>query len=446
MKKIVLIILCAILMTGCKNKQNNAESADQTYEPNYTEEETEMNIENATLTDEFVLGMDVSSVLALEQSGVKYYDFDGNEADVLKIYADAGIDHVRIRVWNDPYDEDGNGYGGGNNDLETAILLGKRATDYGMKVCIDFHYSDFWADPKRQHAPKTWAGMDFEQKENALYEYTKDSLEDLFEAGVDVDMVQIGNEINYGMCDETFQSNVNGLLRSGSKAVREVAEANSKDIKIIVHYTDVKYQDNLYELVKNLKNSAVDYDMIGLSYYPFWDTDFDGLTEAIEMIREDFQKDVIIVETSYCYTMEDGDGFANSLGSTSDLVAGYPATCDGQYRMISDVIHTANNAGALGVFYWEGAWIPVSDAGFNDADDEASELSEESKNSGSDSAYEVRAKIWETYGSGWASSYAKDYDPDDAGKYYGGSSWDNQAFFDFEGRALKSLTVFSDVR
>ncbi len=92
------------------------------------------------LPEDFIFGMDASSLLVEENSGVKFYNEDGAEQDALKTFADAGINYVRLRVWNDPYDENGNGYGGGNNDLATAITLGKRATDYGMKVCIDFHY------------------------------------------------------------------------------------------------------------------------------------------------------------------------------------------------------------------------------------------------------------------------------------------------------------------
>jgi arabinogalactan endo-1,4-beta-galactosidase len=175
------------------------------------------------ISDDFIRGMDASSVLAEENSGVKYYNFDGEEQDVFQTFAEAGVNYIRIRVWNDPYDEDGNGYGGGNNDVATAIELGKRATKYGMKVCIDFHYSDFWADPNRQHAPKAWEDMSIEEKSDALYEFTTESLTEMIDAGVDVEMVQIGNEINYGMAGETSSDNVITLLKSGSKAVREIS-------------------------------------------------------------------------------------------------------------------------------------------------------------------------------------------------------------------------------
>ncbi len=370
------------------------------------------------ISDDFIRGMDASSVLVEENSGVTYYNFDGEEQDVFQTLAEAGVNYIRLRVWNDPYDEDGNGYGGGNNDVPTAIELGGRASKYGMRVCIDFHYSDFWADPKRQHAPKAWEGMNLEEKADALYEYTKDSLTQMLNAGVDVGMVQIGNEINYGMSGETNVSNVMELLKSGSRAVREISEAYDRDIQIVVHYTRITEPNKLYGLVENLAAGELDYDTIGLSYYPFWDGDMKNMKSVVKKIKKDYGKNVVIAETSYCYTSEDGDGNANSLVGVNDLVDGYPASVQGQTSMIRDVIAAANEAGASGVFYWEGTWLPVGKA----TDDNSA--------------------IWEKYGSGWASSYASDYDPEDAGLYYGGCSWDNQAFFDFDGHPLASLNLF----
>jgi arabinogalactan endo-1,4-beta-galactosidase len=349
---------------------------------------------------------------------VTYYNFDGEEQDVFQTFADAGVNYIRLRVWNDPYDENGNGYGGGNNDLATAIALGKRATQYGMKVCIDFHYSDFWADPKRQHAPKAWADMTVEEKSDALYQFTAESLTELLDAGVDVGMVQIGNEINYGMAGETDSDNVITLLKSGSSAVRAISENYGQDIQVVVHYTRITEPAKLYALVEKLENSALDYDILGLSYYPFWDGSLANMQTVVSKIKADYGKDVVIAETSYCYTSEDGDGYGNSFVGTTDLVDGYPATVQGQTSMIRDVVAAANEAGASGVFYWEGAWIPVGEATVDNS------------------------SLWETYGSGWASSYAADYDPEDAGLYYGGCSWDNQAFFDFSGHPLASINVW----
>lgn len=395
------------------------ETTQETTEANPVADVTDIYVEPIEgISDDFIRGMDASAVLALENSGVKYYNFDGEEQDVFQTLSEAGVNYIRLRVWNDPYDENGNGYGGGNNDLPTAIELGKRATKYGMKVCIDFHYSDFWADPKRQHAPKAWEGMEIDEKCDALYDYTKDSLTQLFDEGVDVEMVQVGNEINNGMAGEYYLPNVTQLLKSGTKAVREIADTYNKDIQVVIHYTNIESNGEIDSLASNLQNNDVDYDIMGLSYYPFWDGSFDNMQRISRYIQKTYNKKVMIAETSYCYTSEDGDGSGNSLVGTDDIVKGYPATVQSQATMVRDVCAAANEAGLEGVFYWEGTWIPVGPATADNS------------------------PIWEKYGSGWASSYASDYDPDDAGLYYGGCSWDNQAMFDFTGHPLPSLNVF----
>ena len=370
------------------------------------------------ISDDFYRGMDASAVLALENSGVKYYNFDGEEQDVFMTLAQAGVNYIRLRVWNDPYDENGNGYGGGNNDVATAIALGQRATKYGMKVCIDFHYSDFWADPKKQFVPKAWEGMEIEEKADALYDFTLDSLTQLLEAGVDVGMVQIGNEINNGMSGETDVANIRKLLTAGSKAVREAAVNSGKEILVAVHYTNIDDMKKLDTLLTGLQVKEIDYDIVGLSFYPYWHGTMDDLKNAITHIRNTYGKKVYVAENAYCYTAEDGDGSANSVEGTDDLAEGYSASVQGQANEVRDVCAATSESGAEGIFYWEGTWIPVGPA---DADNSA---------------------LWEKYGSGWASSYASGYDPKDAGQYYGGCSWDNLAMFDFTGHPLASLKVF----
>lgn len=370
------------------------------------------------ISDDFYRGMDASAVLALENSGVKYYNFDGEEQDVFMTLAQAGVNYIRLRVWNDPYDKNGNGYGGGNNDVATAIALGQRATKYGMKVCIDFHYSDFWADPKKQFVPKAWQGMDIEEKSDALYNFTLESLTQLLDAGVDVGMVQIGNEINNGMSGETDVANVRKLLTAGSKAVREAAANSGKEILVAVHYTNIDDMKKLDTLLTGLQVKEIDYDIVGLSFYPYWHGTIEDLKNAIIHIRDTYGKKVYVAENAYCYTAEDGDGSANSVEGTDDLAEGYSASVQGQANEVRDVCAAASEAGAEGVFYWEGTWIPVGPADADNSD------------------------LWEKYGSGWASSYASGYDPKDAGQYYGGCSWDNQAMFDFTGHPLASLNVF----
>lgn len=372
----------------------------------------------ANISDDFIRGMDASAVLAIENSGVTYYNYEGEEQDVFMTLAQSGVNYIRLRVWNDPYDENGNGYGGGNNDVATAIELGKRATKYGMKVCIDFHYSDFWADPKRQHAPKAWKGMSNEEKSDALYEFTIESLTKILDAGVNVGMVQIGNEINKGMSGEIGMPRVMNLLQSGSRAVREISKTYEKEIQIVVHYTNIVNNGEIDKIASSLSEFGLDYDIFALSYYPFWDGTNENMQTVSKIIQEKYGKEVVIAETSYCYTSKDGDGSGNSLIGIDDLVDGYPASVQGQASMIRDICAAANEVGVAGIFYWEGTWIPVGEATVDNS------------------------PIWEKFGSGWASSYAADYDPLEAGLYYGGSSWDNQAMFDFDGYPLASLNVF----
>lgn len=369
------------------------------------------------IPDDFIRGMDVSSLLVEEQCGVRFYDRNGKETDPLKALADAGINCVRIRVWNDPFDSDGNGYGGGNCTAETAAEIGSRAAAFGMSTCVDFHYSDFWADPNKQMCPKAWTGMNIEDKAQALYDYTVDSLKTILDAGAEVSMVQIGNETNHGMAGEAKVKEMTTLMKKGSEAVRAVASEYGRDISVVVHFTTVDDPDEIRNLAYKLASNRVDYDVFGVSYYPYWHGTLTNLVNALEGITESYGKATCIMETAYMYTTDDGDGSGNSV-SGSDELEEYPVSVQGQANAVRDVCAAAYEGGAMGVFYWEGAWIPVPADGGS------------------------RADKWEKYGSGWASSYAAEYDPDDAGKYYGGCSWENQALFDFEGKALPSLDTF----
>ena len=409
---IMLLAMCVSLLAGCTQP-----GADEPYKAELPTGITETDIFVAPvegISDDFIRGMDVSSVLAEEASGVKYYNEKGEEEDLFKILADAGINYIRVRVWNDPFDKDGNGYGGGNCDAKTAAEIGKRAVKYGMKLLVDFHYSDFWADPAKQMAPKAWEGfLSFSEKETAIYNYTKESLKTIIDAGADVGMVQIGNEINAGLAGERRVENICKLLSSASKAVRET----SADIKVVVHYTNIEKVGDMEKKAQQLIDYNVDYDVFGVSYYPYWHGTLENLESVLTNLKKDFGKETCIVETGYMYTGEDGDMFGNNV-SEGDALDAYPATVQGQANCIRDICAVASKSGSLGVFYWEGAWVPVG------------------------SNYESNKVLWEEHGSGWASSYSVDYDPEDAGKWYGGCSWDNQAMFDFNGKALSSLSVW----
>ncbi len=411
--KITAMALATLLIAGCgKSKGLNTNSIPS----------DSLHVEKVdNLTDDFILGMDISSVLSLEKSGVKYYDFDGNEADLFKILSDAGVNYIRVRVWNDPFDSEGNGYGGGNCDINAAVEIGKRATKYGMKLLVDFHYSDFWADPGKQMVPKAWKDMKIDDKKQALYDYTRESLEKLKKAKVDVGMVQLGNETNGSLCGEKIWMNIYYLMDAGSRATREIFP----EAMIAVHFTNPEKVTNIADYAKKLNYYNLDYDVFASSYYPFWHGTLDNLATVLSNVAETYGKKVMVAETSYAFTAEDTDFFGNTISGGSAVTKNYPYTVQGQANCFRDVVETIANktTNGIGVFYWEGAWITAGGAN-----------------------YEENKAKWEKYGSGWASSYAKEYDPNDAGKYYGGSAVDNQAFFDDKGHVLESLKVFGLVR
>lgn len=381
------------------------------------------------LREDFIRGVDISSVLAQEESGVIYYNEDGQEQDIFQTLAEHGVNYIRVRVWNDPYDENGHGYGGGNNDTAKAAEIGRRAAQYHMKLCVDYHYSDFWADPSKQMCPKAWEGMAIEDKSEALYEFTAQSLTEILDAGADVGMVQIGNEINNGLAGETDWTKRRQLLQAGSRAVREVAAEKGKRIQIAVHFTDVSDQEGTLALAQKLEDKEIDYDIFAVSYYPFWHGTLGNLTKTLQLVADTYDKKVLVAENSYPYTLGDGDGSANSIGE-ADILPAYAAAVQGQANEVRDVCAAVAAVGepGLGFFYWEPAWIPVHVWDESAADAE--------------SVLAANRQIWEDKGSGWASSYAAGYDPKDAGVYYGGSSWDNQAMFDYNGQPLESLKVF----
>ena len=373
------------------------------------------------LPEDFIFGMDVSSVLAEEASGVKYYDFDGNETDLFRLLAENGINYIRVRIWNDPYDDEGNGFGGGNCDIRTAVEIGRRANACGMKLLADFHYSDFWADPGKQMVPRAWAGMDIDAKKQAVYDYTLDCLQQLRAAGVDVGMVQLGNETNGELCGEKTWMNIAFLMDAGARAVREVYP----EALVALHFANPENADSYRTYAKKMdyyeKNGLIHYDVFATSYYPYWHGTLDNLAEILTEIAETYGKKVMVMETSYAYTGEDTDFSANTIGDGSNVVKDYPFTPQGQANCIRNITDTVVNRtpSGIGICYWEGAWITV----------------------GRNSREENQEK-WEKFGSGWASSHAAVYDPKDAGKYYGGSAVDNQAFFDPDGKPLESLKVF----
>lgn len=383
---------------------------------------------------EFIRGMDVSSVVSLENSQVKFRNSHGDEADIFKTLSENGVNYIRVRVWNDPFDKNGNGYGGGNNNVNTACKIGKRAADNNMKLLVDFHYSDFWADPSKQKAPKSWEGLSVEDRETKIAEFTKNTLSEIKNAGADIGMVQIGNETNGGIAGEYSEENKAKLFKAAISAVREF-DAN---IKTAVHFTNPEKTETIKYFADFLNKYGVDYDVFAVSYYPYWHGSLSNLTEVLSYPAEKYGKYAMVAETSYANTLTDTDGHPNTVSENANssgenlLWAFTPQGQADEVRAVMNAVNNVKGNKGLGVFYWEGAWISVGDT---------------STLSGSDYTDRLNANkaLWESCGSGWASSYSGEFDPDDAGKWYGGSAVDNQAFFDAQGKPLPSLKVFKYV-
>ncbi len=391
----------------------------------------------SNMPSDFIRGVDVSTVLALENSGVEYKYLDGSSGDIFNILAGAGVNYVRIRIWNNPYDSTApyKGYGAGNCDLYTAKVLGKRATDAGMKVFIDFHYSDFWADPAKQYAPKAWANYSLQYKKDAVYNFTYDSLRELLDYGVNVQMVQIGNETNGSMCGVgglfdgvwNLSTGVAELMQQGCYAVDNIESAYGKNILKVLHFTALVANGEWY--AEQVNKMGVNYDVFAASFYPMWDGTVTDMTTVLTNIAKKYNKKVMIAETAYPYTFDDADGSMNTIYNSSAMrYSNYSVSVSGQAQALYDVFNGIAKVNAslsgygLGAFYWEPSWI------------------------GTDSS------AWGTYGTGWASSTSGNYERlyNSTVEYYSttdqGSSWDNMTLFDWSGKATKALYVFNDIR
>ncbi len=390
----------------------------------------------SNMTSDFIKGVDISAVYALEQAGVTYEYLDGTSGDIFDILAGAGVNYVRIRVWNNPYDSSSpyKGYGAGNCDVYTAKVLGKRATDAGMKVFIDFHYSDFWADPAKQFAPKAWSSYNLAYKKDAVYNFTYDSLAEILDYGVDVGMVQIGNETNGSMCgvgglyDGTWDlsSGVAALMQQGCYAVDDINSAYGTSMLKVLHFTDLLSNGEWY--AKQVYNQGVDYDVFATSFYPMWHGSTSDMATTLTNIASTYNKKVLVAETAYPFTFDNADSENNMVGDSSAMnYSNYSVSVSGQAQALRDVfagvakVNATKSGYGLGAFYWEPAWVPTS------------------------------SSAWGTYGTGWASSSSGNYESSITGSVSAysstdrGASWDNMTLFDSNGTAMKSLYVFNDI-
>ena len=362
---------------------------------------------------DFIKGADISTLLEAEQHGAKFYNQNGQQQDAIAILKANGVNYVRLRLWVDPQDASGKTYGGGSNNLENTIALAKRVKALGLKLLLDFHYSDFWTDPGKQFKPKAWEKMDYPQLKTAIHDYTRDTIARFKKEGVLPDMVQIGNEINGGMLWPEGKSwgqgggefdRLAGLLNAAISGLKENL-TGGEQVKIMLHLAEGTKNDTFRWWFDEIAKRGVPFDIIGLSMYTYWNGPISALKANMDDISRRYNKDVIVVEAAYGYTLDNCDNAENSFQAKEEKDGGYPGTVQGQYDYIHDlmqsVIDVPDHRGK-GIFYWEPTWIAVP-------------------------------------GTTWATKAGMKYIHDE---WKEGNARENQALFDCQGKVLPSITVF----
>ncbi|ROR33900.1 glycoside hydrolase family 53 protein [Kitasatospora cineracea] len=332
-------------------------------------------------------GVDVSTLKKSEDKGGVYRWADGSTGDALDILHSSGANYVRLKVWVNPAD--------GYNDKAKVLAMAKRAKALGMGLLIDFHYSDSWADPGKQTKPAAWSGYSLAQLKSAVYNHTYDVLNALKAQGTTADMVQIGNEINAGILwsegSTAHWSDLAALLAQGANA----AKAVSSSTRVALHLAKGGDDAGARAFFDNAVSYGVPFDLIGLSYYGYWHGPLSDLQTTLDDVAARYGKQVFVAETAYAFTLANGDALENNIATSSQLVAGYPATQAGQaanLRDVMNVVEAVPNGRGLGVFYWEPTWTAVA-------------------------------------GNGW--------DPTDPAS---GDAWENQALFDYSGRPTSAMS------
>ncbi|MCR5416848.1 MAG: arabinogalactan endo-1,4-beta-galactosidase [Pseudobutyrivibrio sp.] len=301
---------------------------------------------------DYIKGMDISSYQEMLDKGYEYYDEDGKKVDILKYAVEKGFNYARVRIWNNPLNVPESG---GYCSLEETIKLARKIKEIGIPYLLDFHYSDWWADPGNQKKPKDWEYLSGIDLINAVYSYTKEVLNVLSDNGVSPSMVQVGNEIRCGMLwpdgnSDDYRCLVK-LINAGIKGVKD--SNNGKNIKIMLHLDQggrYHYFEEWFDGV--IRNGLDDFDVIGLSYYPFWHGTYQDLDDTLTKLEKRYKKDLIIAEVAYGYRLGDDSLF----GKGQERLGGYKASEDGQFKamqIISGLIHGVDNSRGKGFFYWE---------------------------------------------------------------------------------------------
>ncbi len=322
-----------------------------------------------TIRAQKYVGGDISMLPKYEEAGVVYKDKDGNTVtDVLAFFKQEGLNAMRVRLFVDPSNDNDKAV---CQDLDYVKALGKRIKDAGMKLMLDFHYSDTWADPAKQWTPDAWKDLTDDQLCDKIYEYTKDCLEQMVAAGATPDYIQTGNEISYGMMwgtkakadgnnnnrcytnsPEANWTRFIALLKKAGQACREVCA----DAKIIIHSERTPKPAVLTDFFDRMTNASLDYDIIGLSYYPAYHGSLENLETALTTIEgKNYGKDIMIVETGYCYAWALSDENNDGKEDGYDYTQTYPYTEEGQRQYTADLVQKLNSHESVkGLFWW---WI-----------------------------------------------------------------------------------------
>ena len=309
---------------------------------------------------DYAIGADLSFLAQAEKNGSVFKD-DGQAKPGLEIFKDHGYNWIRLRLFHSPDQLP--------NNLEYTTALAKQAKQMGYKFLLDFHYSDTWADPKKQFTPKAWKDKSHEELVTAVYEYSRDSVAALRKAGAMPDMVEVGNEIIHGMMwpDGRLPKNWDNfadLLKAGIRGAQAGAEAGPRPL-IMIHIDRGGDWDGTKYFFDNCNQRGVNYDVIGQSYYPWWHGTLLDLRNNLYNTAKVYDKDIIVVEVAYNWRPAE----------YRQHPAPYPESPDGQRQFLEEVnravLDTPNNHGK-GVFWWEPAVSgPLRSRGFFDAEGNA---------------------------------------------------------------------------
>ncbi len=291
----------------------------------------------------FIRGADLSFLPEIEASGLQFKNQKGEIQDALSIFADAGCNTVRVRLWNNPSTP--------HSGMAEVLAFSQSIKAKGMKVWLDLHYSDSWADPGTQTKPAAWEGLTTAQLKDSVYAFTLKAI-DLIQP----EYVQIGNEINGGMLwnEGKVQNAVafTDLLKSGTLAARQ---SNTKP-QVMIHYAGISGADWFFDL---LSKNQVDYDMIGISYYPLWHgKDLDSLSRTLNRLAITYHHPIVIAETAYPFSLGYADKTQNFIGQSDQILPAYPATPEGQEAFLRKIrTLVAQTTSGMGFCYWAPDWV-----------------------------------------------------------------------------------------